>query len=70
MFRGPGGIKAQLTLTASSQSGKITYSGGPVTCSGVLALTAAHGQVLVLHQEIDAGKCNSGVITLSRRAAP
>jgi eukaryotic-like serine/threonine-protein kinase len=66
--QGAGGINAQLTLTASSQSGKITYSGGPVTCSGVLTLTAAHGQVLVLGQEIDAGKCNSGVITLTQEA--
>jgi hypothetical protein len=66
--QGAGGINAQLILTANSPSGKITYSGGPVTCSGVLALTAAHGQVLVLHQEIDAGKCNSGVITLTEEA--
>jgi eukaryotic-like serine/threonine-protein kinase len=66
--QGAGGINAQLILTANSRSGKITYSGGPVTCSGILALTAAHGQVLVLHQEIDAGKCNSGVITLTEEA--
>jgi hypothetical protein len=63
--QGAGGINAQLILTADSGSGKITYSGGPVTCSGVLALTSVHGQVLVLHQEIDAGKCNGGVVTLT-----
>jgi hypothetical protein len=66
--QGAGGINAQLILTASSPSGKITYSGGPVTCSGALTLTAAHGRVLVLHQEIVAGRCNSGEITLTQQA--
>jgi serine/threonine protein kinase len=63
--QGAGGINAQLILTGSSPAGKITYSGGSVTCSGVLALTASHGRVLVLHQEIVAGKCNSGDVTLT-----
>jgi eukaryotic-like serine/threonine-protein kinase len=66
--QGAGGIDAQLILTASSPSGKITYSGGPVTCSGALALREAHGNVLTLHQEIVAGKCNSGLITLTQEA--
>jgi eukaryotic-like serine/threonine-protein kinase len=67
--QGAGAYTAQITLTAGTPSGKITYSGGPVTCSGVLSLTSARSQVLVMHQEIDAGKCNSGDITLTGESA-
>ncbi|MEP7022616.1 MAG: hypothetical protein ABJB47_02135 [Actinomycetota bacterium] len=63
--QGAGDINTNVSLTPDSASGKITYSGTTVSCSGNLSLTAAGGPAVVVTQEIDAGKCENGTITLT-----
>ena len=64
--QGSGNITTNVSLTASTPNGKITYSGSSFTCSGTLKLRSVTGPVLVLRQEIDAGPCLSGRVTLTQ----
>jgi hypothetical protein len=67
--QGSGNITTNVSLTASTPNGKITYSGSSFTCSGTLKLRSVSGPVLVLKQEIDAGPCLSGLVTLTQTGA-
>jgi len=67
--QGSGNITTNVSLTASTPNGKITYSGSSFTCSGTLKLRSVSGPVLVLRQEIDAGPCLSGLVTLTQSGA-
>jgi len=64
-----GDITTTVSLTAGTPNGKITYSGSSFTCSGTLKLQSASGPKLVLRQEIDAGPCLSGLVTLTQTGA-
>jgi len=67
--QGSGNITTNVSLTASTPNGKITYSGSSFTCSGTLKLRKVSGPALVLRQEIDAGPCLSGLVTLTQTGA-
>jgi eukaryotic-like serine/threonine-protein kinase len=67
--QGSGNITTTVSLTASTPNGKITYSGSSFTCSGTLKLRSVSGPVLVLRQEIDAGPCLGGLVTLTQDGA-
>jgi serine/threonine protein kinase len=67
--QGSGNITTNVSLTASTPNGKITYSGSSFTCSGTLKLRRVSGPKLVLRQEIDAGPCLSGLVTLTQTGA-
>jgi hypothetical protein len=63
--QGSGNITTNVSLTPGTPNGKITYSGSSFTCSGTLRLRSVTGKVLVMRQEIDAGPCLSGLVTLT-----
>jgi hypothetical protein len=67
--QGSGNITTNVSLTASTPNGKITYSGSSFTCSGTLKLRSVSGPVLVLRQEIDAGPCLGGLVRLTQSGA-
>jgi hypothetical protein len=67
--QGSGNITTNVSLTPSTPNGKITYSGSSFTCSGTLTLRSVSGPVLVLRQEIDAGPCLGGLVTLTQTGA-
>ena len=67
--QGSGNITTNVSLTASTPNGKITYSGSSFTCSGTLKLRSVSGPVLVLRQEIDAGPCLGGLVKLTQTGA-
>jgi hypothetical protein len=67
--QGSGDITTTVSLTAGTPNGKITYSGSSFTCSGTLKLRSVSGPVLVLRQEIDAGPCLGGLVTLTQDGA-
>jgi hypothetical protein len=67
--QGSGDITTTVSLTAGTPNGKITYSGSSFTCSGTLKLQSVTGPVLVLRQEIDAGPCLGGQVTLTQDGA-
>jgi len=67
--QGSGDITTNVSLTAGTPNGKITYSGSSFTCSGTLKLRSVSGPRLVLRQEIDAGPCLGGLVTLTQSGA-
>jgi eukaryotic-like serine/threonine-protein kinase len=67
--QGSGDITTNVSLTAGTPNGKITYSGSSFTCSGTLKLQSVSGPVLVLRQEIDAGPCLGGLVRLTQDGA-
>jgi hypothetical protein len=64
--QGSGNINTAVKLTGNSAAGTITYSGTSFTCSGNLALESSADHVLTMNQEIVAGVCLDGVVTLTQ----
>jgi hypothetical protein len=64
--QGSGNIDTDVKLKGNSPAGTITYSGTSFTCSGNLSLTAAAHQTYTMTQEIVAGVCLNGVVTLKQ----
>jgi hypothetical protein len=62
--QGSGNIDTAVKLDGSSPNGTITYSGTSFTCSGSLRLKSAAHQTFTMSQEIVAGVCLNGVVTL------
>ena len=61
-----GNIDTDVKLDGSSANGTITYSGTSFTCSGSLKLRSAAHQTVTMSQEIVAGVCVNGLVTLRR----
>jgi eukaryotic-like serine/threonine-protein kinase len=64
--QGSGNINTQVKLNGSSPAGTISYSGTSFTCSGKLTLETSASRVLRMNQEIVAGVCLDGVVTLTQ----
>lgn len=62
--QGSGNIDTDVKLTGNSPHGTITYSGTSFTCSGNLTLKSAARGTYTMSQEIVAGVCLNGVVTL------
>jgi hypothetical protein len=60
-------IGTEVKLTGKSPAGTITYSGTSFTCSGDLTLTRAAHNRYTMSQEIVAGVCLNGVVTLTQQ---
>jgi eukaryotic-like serine/threonine-protein kinase len=54
-----------VTLATGAIGGTVTYSGAGAHCSGTLALTRATKSTLVMNQNITAGHCGSGKVTIT-----
>jgi hypothetical protein len=65
--QGSGNINTQVKLNGSSPAGTISYSGTSFTCSGKLTLETSASRVLRMNQEIVAGVCLDGVVTLTQQ---
>ena len=65
--QGSGNIDTAVKLDGSSPDGTITYSGTSFTCSGSLKLKSAAHQTFTMSQQIVAGDCLNGVVTLRQR---
>jgi len=66
--QGSDSIATDVKLSGNSPDGTITYSGTSFVCSGDLTLGASTGSVLKLNQQIVAGNCLNGVLTLTQEA--
>lgn len=66
--QGSDSIATGVRLSGNSPDGTITYSGTSFICSGDLTLGASTGSVLKLSQQIVAGNCLNGVLTLTQQA--
>jgi eukaryotic-like serine/threonine-protein kinase len=64
--QGSGNINTDVRLGGSSSAGTITYSGTSFTCSGKLTLQSSADHILVMNQEIVAGVCLDGLVTLTQ----
>jgi hypothetical protein len=64
--QGSGNINTEVKLNGSSPAGTISYSGTSFTCSGKLTLETSASRILRMNQEIVAGVCLDGVVTLTR----
>ena len=64
--QGSGNISTDVRLGANSPAGTITYSGTSFTCSGNLTLQSSAAHVLVMNQQIVAGVCLDGLVTLTQ----
>ncbi len=62
--QGSGNIDTDVKLTGNSPQGTITYSGTSFTCSGNLTLKSVAHETYTMSQEIVAGVCLNGVVTL------
>ncbi len=60
-------IGTEVKLTGRSPAGTITYSGSSLTCSGNLTLKASARDSYTMSQEIVAGVCLNGVVTLTQQ---
>jgi eukaryotic-like serine/threonine-protein kinase len=65
--QGSGNIDTRVKLSGNSPAGTIRYSGTSFTCSGKLTLEAPASRVLRMNQEIVAGDCLDGVVTLTQQ---
>ncbi|HLQ52898.1 MAG TPA: hypothetical protein VK162_01355 [Streptosporangiaceae bacterium] len=65
--QGSGSIDTEVKLTGKSPAGTITYSGTSFTCSGNLTLKASAHNSYTMSQEIVAGVCLNGVVTLTQQ---
>jgi len=66
--QGSDSIAANVRLSGNSPDGTIIYSGTSFVCAGDLTLGASTGSVLKLNQQIVAGNCLNGVLTLTQEA--
>ena len=64
--QGSGNISTDVRLGGNSPAGTITYSGTSFTCSGNLTLQSSAAHVLVMNQQIVAGVCLDGLVTLTQ----
>jgi len=64
--QGSGNINTQVKLNGNSPAGTITYSGTSFTCSGKLTLQTSASRVLRMNQQIVAGVCLDGLVTLTQ----
>jgi hypothetical protein len=64
--QGSGNINTQVKLNGNSPAGSISYSGTSFTCSGKLTLETAASRVLRMDQQILAGVCLDGLVTLTQ----
>ncbi len=60
-------IDTEVKLTGKSPAGTITYAGSSLTCSGNLTLKASAHDKFTMSQEIVAGVCLNGVVTLTQQ---
>jgi hypothetical protein len=65
--QGSGNIDTDVRLNGNSPDGTITYSGTSFTCSGNLTLKSATHATYTMNQEIVAGVCLNGVVTLQQQ---
>ena len=64
--QGSGNINTQVKLSGNSPAGTISYSGTSFTCSGKLTLQTSASRVLRMNQQIVAGVCLDGLVTLTQ----
>src|SRR5712691_10788957 len=62
--QGSGNIDTDVKLTGNSPHGTITYSGTSFTCSGNLTRKSVAHETYTMSQEIVAGVCLNGMVTL------
>ncbi len=60
-------IGTEVRLTGKSPAGTITYSGSSLTCTGNLILKSSAHQRYTMSQQIVAGVCLNGMVTLTQR---
>ena len=65
--QGSGNIDTDVQLNGNSPDGTITYSGTSFTCSGNLTLKSAAHATYTMSQEIVAGVCLNGIVTLRQQ---
>ena len=65
--QGSGNIDTDVQLNGNSPDGTITYSGTSFTCSGNLTLRSVSHSTYTMNQEIVAGVCLNGTVTLRQQ---
>lgn len=58
-----------VSLTEGTTVGSISYSGGNLSCAGVLRLTSKKAKQLTLSQSVSTGPCLSGTVTLTENGS-